>query len=289
MNRTSVATALAGARRTIDATDARVLLCHVLHRSVAYVIAHADAALTASEAADYEGLVERRAAGEPVAYILGEREFYGRTFLVTPDVLIPRPETELLVELGLGALPHTTGRGLDLGTGSGCVALSLASERLHLSFLATDQSVAALDIARRNIERLRLTNVELVRSDWFENLAPAPFDLIVANPPYVATGDPHLLRGDLRFEPHSALVGGADGLDCIRAIIERARGYLVDGGSLMVEHGYDHAARVRAMLEQQGYRDVFSASDLAGIERVSGGRLTLTDRAGTIPDKLTQV
>ena len=290
MSRTLVATALEAARRTIDAIDARALLCHVTRRSAAYLIAHADAALTDIEDAQYTSVVERRAAGEPVAYLVGEREFYGRPFLVTPAVLIPRPETELLVEHAVRALSDdAVRRVLDLGTGSGCVALSIASECLHCKITGTDQSVAALDVAQRNVERLGLANVELVRSDWFANLGSARFELIVSNPPYVATGDPHLTRGDLTFEPESALIGGRDGLDCIREIVAGATRHLVDGGSLLVEHGHDQAARVRAMMEQRGYREVFSARDLAGIERVTGGRLTLRERADTIPDKLTQV
>jgi release factor glutamine methyltransferase len=259
----------------IDTLDARVLLSFVTGRDAAHLIAHAEAPVSAGERRTYDALVARRQAGEPVAYLTAEREFYGRTFKVTPAVLIPRPETELLVELALARLPaHAVCRVLDLGTGSGCIALSLASERLHSLIYAVDQSLAALALARENALALGITNVIFQHSDWYSNLGAARFDLIVANPPYVATGDPHLTSGDVRFEPRAALEAGAGGLACIKELLAGAATHLTSGGWILLEHGYDQAAAVRAFLEADGLEQVFSARDLAGIERASGARLT---------------
>lgn len=252
----------------IDPIDARVLLRAVLGVNDAYLIAHARDQVNAQEAERYRALVARRVAGEPVAYILGEREFFGRVFAVSPAVLIPRPETELLVEL---ALQRQAQRVLDVGTGSGCIAISIALERSTAQVVATDCSPAALEIARENARRLHANNVQFIQSNWFSRVHDRQFDLIVANPPYVAAGDVHLTQGDLRFEPTLALVGAGDGLDDIRTIVNGARAHLAPGGSLLIEHGYDQAARVRALLEQAGFIEVQSWRDLAGIERVSGG------------------
>lgn len=267
--------ALSEAQRRIDAVDARVLLRHVVDRDAAYLMAHPETPLRSEEERAYAALVERRAQGEPVAYLIGEREFYGRPFKVTSAVLIPRPETELLVDVALERLPRdSAARILDLGTGSGCVAIAIASERPRAKVLALDRSPAALAVARRNGFDLRVGNVAFLESDWFEQLGHEHFQLIVANPPYVAQDDPHLNEGDVRFEPRMALVAGADGLDCIRRIVQQAPGYLAPGGWLVFEHGYDQAAQARALLEAGGYVEVFSAQDLAGIERVTGARLT---------------
>jgi release factor glutamine methyltransferase len=272
-----VGEALRIAQQRVAVVDARVLLCHVTGSNSAYLIAHPEAGMSAPQHAAYVGLVERRAAGEPVAYLTGEREFYGRSFRVTPSVLIPRPETELLVDLALERIrPLAQPRVLDLGTGSGCIAISVVSECSQSKVVACDQSLAALAVARENSERLGV-RIEFSRSDWYSALQGERFDLIVSNPPYVAAGDPHLRERDLRFEPPEALAGGPDGLDCIRTIIAAGAGHLVAGGWLLVEHGHDQAGAVRSLFVAAGYAEVFTVPDLAGIERVSGGRLTLPD------------
>jgi release factor glutamine methyltransferase len=265
------------ARSRIRAIDAGVLLCHVIGRDPAYLIAHPEMRLRPDEHSSFAALVERRVRGEPVAYLTGEREFYGRTFKVSPAVLIPRPETELLVDLALERIPRAAAatRVLDAGTGSGCIAIAVASERSHCKVLALEQSVEALAVARRNAVDLRIGNVAFLQSDWFSALGRERFDIIVSNPPYVAKSDPHLQNGDARFEPLTALEGGAEGLDAIRRIVAEARPHLIAGGWLLFEHGYDQASRARQFLRAAGYEDVFSARDLAGIERVAGGRLTL--------------
>lgn len=278
MNQGTVGEALNAAQQRIDLTDARVLLRHVTGRDAGYLIARADAQLPADVLAAYGALVDRRAAGEPVAYLTGEREFYGRSFKITPAVLIPRPETELLVDLALERMPRNVPtRVLELGTGSGCIAIALASERSHCKIVATDQSVEALNVARRNAFSLHVGNIAFLQSEWFEGLRRERFDLVISNPPYIAAGDPHLMQGDLRFEPQAALAAGEHGLDAIGPIVKGARSYLEAGGWLLFEHGHDQAAKARALLREAAYREIFSARDLAGIERVSGGRLTLVD------------
>jgi release factor glutamine methyltransferase len=251
----------------------------VLQVNRAYLLTHPEQTLDAEQRAHYAALFERRLRGEPLAYILGEREFYGLNFRVTPATLIPRADTELLVELALQriqTLSTACGRGssfrvLDMGTGSGAIALSIAHTRPDIEVTAVDASQEALDVARENARRLNIGNVRLLRSDWFAALAGDRFDLIVSNPPYIADDDAHLAQGDLRFEPRSALASGADGLDDIRRIVEQARMHLNSGGWLLLEHGYDQAERVRELLQQAGFTGVFSARDMAGVERVSGG------------------
>lgn len=262
----------------IDPVDSRALLRAALQVSDTYLVAHPGKALTDRQRARYLAWVERRRAGEPVAYLTGEREFYSLAFTVTPAVLIPRPETELLVDAALERVPaHAAFSVLDLGTGSGCVAVVIALNRPRARVTATDASRDALAVARDNAARHR-ARIEFVESDWFNALAGRRFDLIVANPPYVAEGDPHLAQGDLRFEPRTALVAGADGLACIRLIIAQARAHLERGGRLLFEHGYDQAGRCRALLVRAGYCDVDSRRDLAGIERVSGGAIDAAAR-----------
>ena len=275
MNGSTLGEAFQSARRRIHATDASVLLCHVIGRDPAYLIAHPEVPLRETEQSALNDLVERRVRGEPVAYLTGEREFYGRRFSVTPAVLIPRPETELLVDLALERIPqHAAARVLDVGTGSGCVAIALASERSHCKILALDQSLAALAVARRNALQLRVGNVSFLASTWFSALGVERFDVIVSNPPYVASADPHLEEGDLRFEPRAALEAGSDGLHAIRHIVAEAGAHLAAGGWLLFEHGYAQAPSARELLHKAGFLDVFSARDLSGLERVSGGRLT---------------
>ena len=257
--------------------EARMLLERVLGKTRAWLIAHADEAAGAEAEQAFAALAGRRRLGEPIAYILGEREFYGLEFGVTRAVLIPRPETELLVELALERIPENAPvRVLDLGTGSGAVAVALAKQRPQARLTAVDLDYAALSVARANASRHRVS-VRFFCGDWFGALPGEIFDLIVSNPPYVAAEDPHLALGDVRFEPKGALVGGADGLDCIRAIVAKARAHLRPGAWLLFEHGYDQAEACRALLQTQGYQEAQSWPDLAGIPRVSGGRAAEND------------
>lgn len=260
---------------SLDSREARIevqmLLQSVLNVSRAYLLAYPERELSDIEEATYRALLQRRLAGEPMAHILSEREFYGLNFKVTSATLIPRPETELLVELALEKLLRRDGcRVLDLGTGSGAIALSIAHARPEVEVVAVDASAAALEVARENAQRLDLHNVTFVRSDWFSALSGQRFDLIVSNPPYIAVDDEHLTQGDVRFEPLSALASGTDGLDDIRRIVAQAKAFLQPGGGLLLEHGYNQAARVRELLQENDYVRIFSACDLAGIERVSG-------------------
>ncbi len=219
----------------------------------------------------FAALLERRTRGEPVAYLLGEREFYGRAFAVAPGVLIPRPETELLVELGIAKLAGRTAPTLlDLGTGSGCVAITLALEIPDAQVTAVELSAAAIALSRHNARELGAA-VEVMESDWFSAVNDEGFALIVANPPYVAEGDIHLDQGDLRFEPSLALASGPDGLAAIRTIVSAAKSYLGAGGWLLIEHGYDQAEAVADLLQAAGFADIEQHRDLAGIIRVSGG------------------
>jgi release factor glutamine methyltransferase len=267
----TIAQALAGAG--LDAVDARALLRHVCGADDAYLIAHADDDLSAAQIKAYQALIARRAAGEPIAYIVGTREFFSLDFIVTPAVLIPRPETELLVEIALEHLSaDRNSQVLDAGTGSGCIAVTIATHRPRARIVAVDRSEAALAVARANSDRHKTSKVELLQSDWFSALETHSFDLIVANPPYVAAGDPHLSSGDLRAEPTDALVGGADGLEDIRTIVAAAPEHLAADGVLLFEHGYDQAERCRELLLAAGLEEVFSRRDIAGIARVSGGR-----------------
>ncbi len=266
---------IAEALRTagLDPADVRVLLRTALRATDAHVSAHPEQPLTDAQRSEYAGYVERRHAGEPVAYITGEREFYSLPFKVTPAVLIPRPETELLVEAALEAIPADAPcRVLDLATGSGCVAITIALHRPRARVTATDVSPAALVVARDNAARHGV-KIEFVESDWFAALAGRRFDLIVSNPPYVADGDAHLGQGDLRFEPRQALAAGHAGLDCIEAIVAQAANFLGAGGRLLFEHGHDQGACSRVLLAAAGYDDIATRRDLAGIERVSGGRV----------------
>ncbi len=253
-------------------SEVQILLQNALNVNRAYLLAHPEQVLTEQESSCYLSSFKRRLQGEPLAYILGEREFFGLNFKVSSATLIPRPDTELLVELALAHLPAGSGRVLDLGTGSGAIALSIAHARPELQVTAVDASEAALSVARENGDRLRVANVRFRHGDWFSGLEDERFDLIVSNPPYIAKDDRHLAQGDLRFEPSSALASGDDGLDDIRCIIAGAGAHLQPGGWLMLEHGYDQAERVRALLVEAGLGEVRSERDLAGIERVSLAR-----------------
>ena len=251
--------------------EAELLLCSVLGCERVRLIAHGEEAIDSSRARAAHARFARRRAGEPVSHITGWREFYGLALRVTADVLIPRPETEHLVELALERLPPgAPGRVLELGTGCGAIAIALASERPGLGVVATDVSETALALARRNARDYG-AEIDFVLSDWFVALGPQRFDLIVSNPPYVAAGDAHLERGDLRFEPRLALVGGEDGLACIREIAARAQNQLRPGGSLLMEHGYDQGDRCVELLVALGYAEVADFNDLAGLPRACAG------------------
>lgn len=253
----------------IDPLEARILLAHALNCSRVQLVIRSQDELTPQQVTDISALFMRRMQGEPIAYLTGEREFYGLAFEVTPDVLIPRHETELLVELGLERLPKG-GSALDLGTGSGAIAVSLAHSRRDAKLTAADISEAALAVARRNAAR-HAPAVRFIHSDWTAQV-DGIYDLIVSNPPYIAAGDPHLAQGDLRFEPRSALTDGANGMMHIDAIADGAPAHLQADGWLLFEHGHDQAAAVRSLLQKAGWRDVQSWRDLAGIERVTGAR-----------------
>ena len=279
------------ARPLIDKREAQIIVAHALGVSRANLIAHAERLLDAEQAQLAQSLFTRRAAGEPIAYLLGTREFYGRQFLVSPATLIPRPETEILVEQALvrlsghllPAIRTSAGvslsnggsrpRALDLGTGSGAIAVSLALEFVDAIVTAADISPDALKIAAENARRLNAA-VEFVESNWYANMADRKFDLIVANPPYVAGGDEHLSHGDLRFEPQIALTDqSSDGLSSIRAIIDGAPAHLNAGGWLLFEHGYDQAEQTRELLLNSGFENLICMNDLAGIARVAGGQI----------------
>lgn len=253
--------------------DAEVLLAHALGVSRAWMRAHADDESDAEAVARFEDLTTRRAAGVPVAHLTGRREFWSLDLVVTPDTLIPRPETELLVELALEIVPTDTAiRLLDLGTGSGAIALAIAHERPCVAVTAVDASEATLEVAQHNAARSGIENVRFVASDWFTALGDEHFDVIVSNPPYIAENDPHLQRGDVRFEPSRALVSGGDGLDAIRHIAPVAHEHLVPGGWLLVEHGPDQGEPVRAILAAAGFADATTHKDIGGRERITLGR-----------------
>ena len=265
------------ASQRIDRLDARLLLEHVCGCRHADLIAHPEQQLTEAQAARFDELLSRREAGEPLAYLLGNAFFYGLEFSVSSDVLIPRDDTEVLVDQALDkAVKYQQPKIVDLGTGSAIVAIVLAKHCQDAVVTATDVSQAALGIARKNAER-HGARVRFLEGDWYAPLGEDRFDLIVSNPPYVVDGDPHLARNGLPFEPQTALTDGVadgDGLACIRTIIDGAPAHLSPGGWLLMEHGYDQAVKVRDLLAAAGFSEVASWRDSAGIERVSGGQLT---------------
>lgn len=266
----------------LPALEARILLGHALGWRRTELITRGTEPLDEDAVARFRSLESRRVAGEPVAQLVGQREFYGLDFEVTPHVLIPRPETELLVETALAAIATTNRpRVVDLGTGTGAIAVAIASARPDALVWAVDRSREALAVARRNAARLVDParpggQVTLIESDWYDALDPVlRFDAIVSNPPYIAKNDPHLTQGDLRFEPRGALTDEADGLAAVRRIVAGAPAWLAPRGALWIEHGYDQAEAVRALLVAAGFAEVRSERDLAGIERISGGTLAL--------------
>lgn len=254
--------------------DVTVLLCHVLGVTRSYLYAWPEKNLTAEQSAQFQALLVRRAEGEPIAYLIGQREFWSLDLQVTSETLIPRQETELLVEQTLARLPSdSNAQIIDLGTGTGAIALAIVTERPHCRVLATDRSAAALNVAQINASRLGLTDrLQLVVSDWWAALPDKKATLIVSNPPYIAADDPHLSQGDVRYEPSSALVAEKDGLADIRQLIAQSGSHLYASGWLLLEHGYNQAEAVRTLFEQYGYQAVTTYTDLAGLPRVTAGQ-----------------
>lgn len=253
--------------------DAEWLLAAALSKSTSYLRTWPEREVPAECAERFAADLVRRRQGEPVAYILGRQGFWSLELEVAADTLIPRPDTELLVETALQLLSAAPARVLDLGTGTGAIALALATERPAWQVCGVDRIEAAVRLAERNRLRLGLHNAAFTLSDWFAGLNGERFQMIVSNPPYIPASDPHLLQGDVRFEPQSALIAGADGLDDIRTIIAQAAAHLQSGGWLLLEHGYDQAEAVRMLLLSRGFEDVQSRLDLGGHERISLGRL----------------
>ncbi len=272
----TIRTALADAARSLStrydtaALDAAVLLGHVLDRPRSHLYAWGERELSTDQINRLDALVRRRASGEPTAYLTGRREFWSLDLVVSEHTLIPRPETETLVELALTCIPADGFRKVaDLGTGTGAIALAIAAERPRCQILATDRTREPLEVARRNGQRHGLDNVRFAQGDWCEPLAGPLWDLIACNPPYVRMDDPHLSSGDVRFEPRAALVGGRDGLEAIRRIAAQAHRHLRPGGRLLLEHGYDQGAGVADILSKAGYTGVRTHQDLSGLDRVA--------------------
>ena len=265
----TIAQVLAQSCQRIEAVDARLLLQHVMQVNHAYLITHANDQLSSQHMEGFSELISQRQHGTPVAYLIGERDFYDLTFKVSPAVLIPRPETELLVEKILKHIPASLScRILDLGTGSGAIGITIAKHRPQAQVTAVDISTDAIDVARWNAQNLAVDNIRIMQGSWFDPFdAAVKFDWIVANPPYVAENDPHLKQGDLRFEPDLALSAKRNGMACIEHIITTAPAYLVNGGQLLFEHGYDQSNTCQQLLEAHGFQDICSYKDLTGIER----------------------
>jgi release factor glutamine methyltransferase len=255
------------------ALDAEILLCLTLEKPRAYLRAWPDREPEPQQILRFQALLRQRLQGTPVAYLTGRREFWSLDFRVTPDVLIPRPETELLIELSLNLLPKDQPvKIIDLGTGSGIIAVTLAKELPQAEVTATDFSQAALDVAKHNAEQHNAAHIRFLHSDWFASVPAAVFDLVISNPPYIAENDAHLGRGDVRFEPRSALTAPRQGLADIQTIAREARRYLRTGGHLLIEHGFDQEAAVQAIFREAGYDQVQTHKDLSGQPRATYGR-----------------
>jgi len=255
--------------------EAEILLGFCLGKPRSHLYAWPDKPLKANQWSHFSGLVARRIKGEPIAYITGQREFWSLDLRITPETLIPRPETELLIELALELIPLDQPSIIaDLGTGSGAIAAAIASERPGCSIFATDISAAALHIAKDNFRRLNLTNIQTGRGRWCGALHQGHrFNLIISNPPYIPESDPHLAQGDLPWEPRAALASGRDGLNDIRCIIKQAEAHLAPAGWLLLEHGYDQGSKVRDLFKTHGFKEISTRQDLAGLDRVSKGQL----------------
>lgn len=263
-----------GLDKTVSRLEARVLAAHAWQVSAAWLIAHDTDPLTSHQYAQFQALLKRRLNGEPIAYITGKREFFGHSFTVTPAVLTPRPETELLVEVVLAQIPIDRKLDiLELGTGSGCIAISLALARPLARITAVDKEPAALAIAEENARQLHAP-LHFLESNWFSALATQKFDLIVSNPPYVSEDDPHLLRGDVRFEPLSALQSGRDGMEDLKHIIEHAARFLRDRGRVVLEHGYNQAQNTASLMRTNCFKKIKTWQDLSGRDRVTNGFLS---------------
>jgi len=256
--------------------DSEVLLSHCIGQSRAWLLAYQDEELDNQQEIAYQDLVEQRAAGKPIAYILGEKEFWSLSLKVNEHTLIPRPDTEILVEVALELAAEYNNQEqshiLDLGTGSGAIALALASELPKSQICAIDQSVEALNVASDNAEHLKISNVNFKQSHWFSNIEPQPFDLICSNPPYIEQNDHHLSQGDVRFEPITALTSGVDGLRDIHMIAEQSKNYLKDTAWLVIEHGYNQHKRVQSILQENGYSNVQTRNDYGDNPRVTYGQ-----------------
>ena len=256
--------------------DAEVMLCYVLNKSRTFLHTWPEQQLSPHQQRLFKRLVSRRAEGEPVAYLIGQREFWSLPLTVTPDTLIPRPETELLVEKSLELIPENSQLNIaDLGTGSGAIALAIASERPDCKVTAIDNSLAALNVATENAAQLKITNINFLHNDWLQNSEQYPFDIIISNPPYIRNDDPHLNQGDLPFEPLTALASGVDGMTDIKKIAQQAWLQLKDKGWLLLEHGFDQQATVSEILRQQGYQNIEGFRDLSDNDRVTRARKVL--------------
>jgi release factor glutamine methyltransferase len=253
--------------------DAEVLLAHVLNKPRVYLHTWPEAELSQDQELQFLNMIRQRIAGQPIAYLTGQREFWSLNFAITPDTLIPRPETERLVERTLALLPENeTLRVADLGTGSGAIAIALAHERRHWRLYAIDRSLQCVKLAQHNAQRLDIDNLCCINADWGKALADQSFDAIVANPPYIADQDPHLQQGDVRFEPETALTSGPQGLDDLRSLIKDAPRVLKPGGWIVLEHGMDQAENIRNLLNNITFTNITTVLDLVGLERVSCAR-----------------
>ena len=252
--------------------DTEVLLCHCLNKNRSFLRAWPEHSPNQLQIQQFQTLIQERLRGMPIAYLTGQKEFWSRNFTVSPDVLIPRPDSELLIELSLSLLPKNQPcKIIDLGTGSGILALTLAAERPKCDVLATDISHAALRIAQLNAKQLQINNVRWLQSSWFEQVTEIDFDLIVSNPPYIVANDPHLLQGDVRFEPKTALISAENGLHDIRILADKSRAHLKHQGHLLVEHGYNQQHAVQAIFKQFNYSEIATHPDLSGNPRVTSG------------------
>jgi len=271
---TTLTIAIKRLEKTSDSAslDAEVLLCHVLNKTRSHLRAWPEKKLSTQNLTQFQELVDQRHKGIPIAYLTGNREFWSRDFKVSPDVLIPRPDTELLIELSLGLVKNQThARIIDLGTGTGIIAITLAAERPDLKVFATDLSEKALKIAKHNVIKHQIKNINLFQSHWFDAISPSKFDLIISNPPYIRKNDPHLSQGDVRFEPESALIASDQGLKDIKIITNQARSFLKPGATLLIEHGYDQQPMVQAIFKVLEYTTITTHTDLAGNPRVTSG------------------